>query len=961
MPELPAGTVTFLFTDIEGSTNHIERLGDAGYAQLLAEYRRLVRAAFGAEGGHEIQMHGEGFLVAFQSARSALRTAVAAQRALSASSWPGGASPRVRMALHTGEAVSVAEGYVGLNIHRAARICSVAWGGQILLSKTTRVVIGEDLPDGVSLRDLGEHRLKDLTHPQHLFQVLVDNLPADFPPLRSLNTHPNNLPIQLTSFIGRDREMADVKRMLATSRLVTLTGAGGAGKTRLALQVAADLLEQFPDGVWLVELASVAAPALIPQRVAAALGVREEPIRPLLTTLQDYVQSKEMLLMLDNCEHMVTACGSMAETLLRVCPKLRIIATSQHGLRIAGEWTYRVPSLSLPDLDRLPPVESLTECEAVRLFVERARACRPEFAMTRENARAVAQVCSRLDGIPLAIELAAARVKLMSVEQTAARLGDRFRLLGRGSRTAPPRHQTLRAAMDWSYELLAEQERTLLRRLAVFAGGWTLEAAEAIYSEEGRDGEGYEVLDLLSQLVDKSLVMGEEQDAEFRYRMLETVRQYGLDKLVESGEAEPVRGRHRDWCLRLAEQAEPELQGRKHKVWLGRLEREHDNLRAALEWSLERGDADIGLRLAGALWWLWFVHGHWREGRQWLERALSSSSAASVAGTGARAKAIYGAAALAWRQWDHGRAAALAQESLTLCRDLEDKLGIAISLTILGQVALRQGNFERARAAFAESHALYREIGHTWGIAATLLALGFAADARNDTTKAVALYEESARLFRELGEQWGLAMALRQLGQNAIFTGDYARATALLKESLMLCEELGDTAGIAYVQNPLGIAARAQGDYARAASLHQASLTLYRQLGDNGGIAYTLSHLGMLACQRGDNERAAELLRESLAMFRDLGDRAALTTCLEGLAEVAAAQGQHERAARLSGAAAVLREATGAPLTASDRAGHERAVASARAALPVAVFAAAWAEGRAMSPEAAAEHALARS
>ncbi|MGH2376731.1 MAG: ATP-binding protein, partial [bacterium] len=559
-----------------------------------------------------------------------------------------------------------------------------------------------------------------------------------------------------------------------------------------------------------------------------------------------------------------------------------------------------------------------------------------------------------------AIELAAARVKLMSVEQTAARLDDRFHLLGGGSRTAPPRHQTLRAAMDWSYELLSEQERALLRRLAVFAGGWILEAAEAIYAEEGMDGEEYEVLDLLSQLVDKSLVMAEEQDGEFRYRMLETVRQYGLERLVESGEAEPVRGRHRDWCLRLAEQAEPELQGPKHKVWLGRLEREHDNLRAVLEWSLERGDAEVGLRLAGALWWLWFVHGHWREGRQWLERALSRSSAAGVAGTAARAKAIYAAAALAWRQWDHGRAAALAQEGLTLCRDLGDRLGIAISLTILGQVALRQGNLERAHAAFVESQALYREIGHTWGIAATLLALGFAADAQNDSTHAVVLYEESARLFRELGEKWGLAMALRQLGQNAIFAGDYARATTLLEESLMLCQELGDTAGIAYAQNPLGIAARSQGDYARAASLHQASLNLYRQLGDNGGIAYTLSHLGMLACRRGDNERAAELLRESIAMFRQLGDKAALTTCLEGLAEVATAQGKHERAARLFGAAAVLREATGSPITASDRAGYKRAVASARAALPDVVFAAAWAEGEAMSPEVAVEHALAR-
>ncbi len=957
---LPFGTVTFLFTDIEGSTDLIQRLGDTGYARVLEEHRGLLRSAFRAEAGREIQSHGDGFLVVFQSARGAVRSAVGAQRALSTHQWSDGTSPRVRMALHTGEALDAPEGYVGLEVHRAARICSVAWGGQILLSKATRGLVGEDFPEGVSVRDLGEHRLKDLARPQHLYQLIVAGLPADFPPLRSLNARANNLPIQLTSFIGRDREMAEAKHMLATGRLVTLTGGGGAGKTRLALQIAAEHLERFPDGVWLVELASLVDPDLIPQRVAAALGVREEPIRPLLLTLKDYLQSKELLLVLDNCEHMVDGCASLVETLLRTCPNLRIIATSQHALRIAGEWTYRVPSLALPDLDSLLPVETLAQCEAVRLFVERARASRPEFAMTRENARAVAHVCHRLDGIPLAIELAAARLKLMSVEQTAARLDDRFHLLRGGSRTAPPRHQTLRATMDWSHELLSESERVLLRQLAVFAGGWVLEAAEAIYAEEGAAGD-YEVLDLLSQLVDKSLVVCEEQDGEFRYRVLETVRQYGLERLGESGEAESVRGRHRDWCLRLAEQAEPELRGAKHKVWLGRLEREHDNLRAALEWSLQRGNADIALRLAGALWWLWFVHGHWREGRQWLDRALAGSRAVGEADTAARAKAIYAAAALAWRQWDHARAAALAQDSLALCRNLGDRLGIATSLTILGQVALRQGNFERAHSAFVESHALYQEIGDTWGIAATLLALGFAADARNDSAGACALYEESARLFRELGEKWGLAMALRQLGQNAIVSGDYTRATALLEESLMLCQELGDTAGIAYAQNPLGIAARAQRDYARAESLHLASLNLYRQLGDEGGIAYTLSHLGILAIRRGDAERAEEALRESLTMFRRLGDRGGMTTCLEGLAEVAAAEGKHERAARLFGAAAALRETTGSPGTASDPAEYEHAVASARAALSDAAFAEAWAEGRAMSPEAALEHAQARS
>jgi len=462
MPELPSGTVTFLFTDIEGSTRLLQQLGSR-YADVLAEERSLLRAAFQERDGREIDTAGDGLFVAFGRATQAVSAAAAAQRSISTHPWPEGLQVHVRMGLHTGEAVFSAGGYVGLDVHRAARICSAGHGGQILLSQTTR-----DLPAGVSIRALGSHRLKDLQHPEVVFQVIIPDLPSDFPPLKSLDRLPNNLPIQLTSFIGREREMAEIKRMLSAARLLTLTGSGGCGKTRLALQVAADLVGEFPDGAWLVELAALSDPALVPQAVASVLGVREESghlqmgevgsgglpgasvSRSILTRLLDYLQSKRMLIMLDNCEHLIGACATFSDTLLRACPNLKILATSREGLGIAGETAWRVPSLSLPDAQRLGSIEAstLTQYEAVRLFIDRAVAALPAFAVTNHNAPAVAQICHRLDGIPLAIELATARVKALPVEQIAKRLDDRFRLLTGGSRTALPRQQTLRATID---------------------------------------------------------------------------------------------------------------------------------------------------------------------------------------------------------------------------------------------------------------------------------------------------------------------------------------------------------------------------------------------------------------------------------------------------------------------------------------------------------------------------------
>jgi predicted ATPase/DNA-binding SARP family transcriptional activator len=725
---------------------------------------------------------------------------------------------------------------------------------------------------------------------------------------------PHNLPLQLTRFVGREREMAEVNRLFASSHLVTLTGTGGGGKTRLALRVAGDLQEAFADGVWLVELAGLADPVLVSQTVASALGVREEPGRALIQTLSDYLRPKSLLLVLDNCEHLLSGCAQVAERLLKACSKLRILATSREGLQIAGETTYRVPSLSLPDPDKLPSVNLLPQFEAVRLFVDRAVAAVPAFALTAQNAAAVAQVCCRLDGLPLAIELAAVRVRALPVEQIAARLDDRFRLLTGGSRTALPRQQTLRAMVDWSYDLLSEEERALLRRLSVFAGGWSLEAAEGVCAGVGVAGE--EVLDLLGRLVDKSLVLVEELEGASRYHLLETIRQYGAEKLQRSGEEAVWRGRHRDWFLGWAEAAAPQLRGAAQREWLARLEGEHDNLRAALAWCTERGDAEAGLRLGGPLSRFWAVRGYFSEGRERFAKLLSLPGAEKL--LGARAEALRGAGWLARLQGDTQSARVLFEESETICRQLDDQHGIAQSLNNLGVVAGHQGEFEAARG----------------------------------------LYEESLAIQRQLGDQHGIAASLHNLGMIALDQGEYEAARALHEESLAIQRELGNQQGIAASLSSLGNVARLRGEYEAARGFSEQSLAICRQLGDQRAIAILIGNLAKVACGQEDYVGARALRQESLTLFRQLGDQQGIAWSLEGAAAIAGAQNQPERGARLFGASEGLRGAIGSPLSPSERADCERHVAAARAALGEEAFAAAWEAGRAMSLDDAVTLAL---
>lgn len=826
MVDPPTGTLTFLFADIEGSTRLLGDLGDR-YAGMLADYRRLFRAALERWHGYEIDTAGDGIFAAFRRAGDAMSMAVEAQCAFAQHPWPEGATLRVRMGLHTGEPLIIGSEYVGMDVHRAARIGAVAHGGQIILSEATHALVENDLPRDVTLRDLGAYRLKDLLRPEHLFQVMHPVLPGTFPSLRSLDARSHNLPIQLTSFIGREREIGEIKRLLGTTRLLTITGAGGSGKTRVGLQVAAEVLETFQDGVWLVELAGLTDPVLVPQMVASALSVPEQPNRPVTETLVGYLRSRSSLLVFDNCEHLLSACASLSNVLLQACPNLRILATSREALGVPGETTWRVPPLSMPDLQRLPPLTQMMRYEAVRLFVERSASRQPGFSITDNNAPAVVQVCQHLDGIPLAIELAAGRARVLTVKQIAARLGDRFRLLTGGGRTTLPRHQTLRAAMDWSHDLLSEAQRALWRRLSVFIGGCALEAAEAVCS--GEHVKETDVLDVLSQLVDKSLVIAETHDGEARYRLLETVREYGRERLVEAGEDGVVRTRHRDWYLRLAEQGERGLQGPEQSSWLERLETEHDNLRAALEWSnSDPAAAEPGLRLAGALYWFWWMGGYWSEGRRLLEGALAQSSEAPPS---TLPKALRGAANLAWHQGDYEQALTICEHGLAVSADVGDREHTAWLLMNLGIVAMRQGKSARALELFQDSLMLGRELGQKVIISQALAQFGHLARRSGDYRKAASFFEDSLAMSREAGNTRLIAYVLRSMGMMALRQEDYAAANAFYSESLRLCQEVRDRWVIEECLEGLAAVTSALGNDRQAARLFGAAEALHYLLG----------------------------------------------------------------------------------------------------------------------------------
>ncbi len=694
--------------------------------------------------------------------------------------------------------------------------------------------------------------------------------PAEVP-IRLGDDHPvprHNLPIQLTSFVGRELEISEVKRLLARFPLVTLTGAGGCGKTRLALQVATALSEgvaEYPDGVWLIELAPLSDPALVLPTVAASQDLREVPDRPLDKALADALRPKTLLLILDNCEHVIQACAELAETLLRACPNLKLLATSREALNIAGETVFSVPTLSLPDVHQSVDVSAVMDSEAVRLFVERAIAAKPDFKLTDANAPIIAQICLRLDGIPLAIELAAARVRAMSLEQIAARLDDRFRLLTGGSRTALPRHQTLAALMDWSYDLLSEVERVVLRRLAVFWGGWTVEAAEAVCA--GEVIEAAEVLNLLTHLVDKSLVMVDEHKGVTRYRLLETIREYALRRLIESGEMEAVRWRHARFFRALARKLR--LRRSTRGVWLKRIVIEHDNVRAALDWAFEK-DPDLGLRLVYSVHQFWFDGSHLSEGRRYLMRALDLTKAKGS--TRRRADLLGSAGLLAWQQGDYTAARALLEECATLYRETGNKPGLA--LVLLGRMTELVEGPHAGRSLQEEGVAIWRTVDNKQGLATALYFLGSSLAAQGDEARARALQEESAALYRESGSTWNIAAPLGYLGYQALRQGNYEEARSFFSESLTLARgwhkwgvawRLEGFAGLAAMEEEPERAARLYGAAQALLDSIGARLDSIDRLGYEQYVATAREHLGEAAFAKAWAEGRAMTMEQAIA------------------------------------------------------------------------------------------------
>ena len=827
MPELPTGTVTFLFTDIEGSTRLLQRVGEA-YRGLLAVHHRIVRQAIADRGGVEVLAQGDGLFAVFPTAAGALRAAVQAQLDLSNQSWPHDEVVRVRMGLHTGDGVIDDDTYVGLDVHRAARIAAAAHGGQVLISDATRALIGPALPAGVELRNLGSHRLRDIEEPEQLHQLVVHGLPDAFPPIRTPDARRTNLPAERDSFVGREREVSQIGALLVDSRLLTLTGPGGIGKTRLAHKVATNLLGRFADGVYLADLSAIRDPGLVPVAVAGALAIREEPGRDLLGTLADYLRDRDLLLVVDNLEQVVDAAAGIGR-LLDAAPGLRVIATSRVPLRIAGEQEFPVPPLGPPSPATPPDIDSITGNDAVTLFMNRAAAVRPGMRLTPDNASTVAEIALKLDGLPLAIELAASRVKLLSPEAILARLGASLSLLTTGPTDSPERHRTLRSTIDWSHDLLEEEHQRLFARLGAFSGGWTLEAAEAIC---GR-GLQVSVIDGLASLVDHSMVQtGDGATGEMRFAMLETIREFALERLALSGEAAVLQRDHAVHFRAFAEAAELRLMGEERLTWLDRLERETDNMRAAMDWAERTGDAETGLRTAAAIWRFWLQRGHMSEGRRRLERLLAMERSSRRDAVQVRALGALGG--IAYWQNDYQAMGGAYEEAVVICREMGDPRLLAGALLDQSFVPFVKQDVDRAESILREALATAQRAGDGVLTAEVSSSIAFIEVVRGRPGDAIPLRLSAIETFREAGQAWKVADHLSGLGMISRMAGDLAAARHYLRESLEIFADAGDSLRIGSVLTAFAIVANDDGLPESAARLVGAAARIRDDLG--GGI-----------------------------------------------------------------------------------------------------------------------------
>jgi len=899
----PTGTVTFVFTDIEGSTKMAHALGTDRWREILVQHAAVIRAAASGNDGVEVRTEGDSFFLAFRSARQAVVAAADVQRALARQAWAHGAVVRVRIGMHTGENArpgtpESGADYVGYDVHRAARVASSAHGGQVLISSATRMLLGAELPDGVTLRDLGEHRLKDLSQPDQLFQLVIAGLPGEFAPLRTLSAVPNNLPVQLTSFIGRKKELAEARALLGRTRLLTLAGPGGTGKSRLSLELAAQVTDQFADGVWSVRLAPVSDPALVASAIAQALGLVVPAKRMPIDHVVDHLRDREALLVLDNFEQVVSAAPDVGR-ILTECPRVKVVVTTRIVLRLTGEQEYPVPPLTLPDPKAVPDVEELSRAEAVQLFIERARAARPDFMLTTENARALVGIVAQLDGLPLAIELAAARVKILPPQAILERLASGLGILQSSARDLPARQQTLRGAIAWSYDLLEPGLRLLFQRLSLFRGGGALAQIEHVCGPAAELGR--EVLDGVSELVDQSLLRRVDSGAEPRFVMLETIREFAHEKLTESGEQKEIELGHAQAFLALAEAAEPDLLGAKQGEWLDRLDLEQGNLRVALdicshphcadratcdcapsEHAEDDARVEISLRLAGTLWRFWQMRGHLQEGRQRTERVLTLPGAESHAD--AYLRALEAAGGVTYWLGDMEATERSYVKRLELARKKDDARALANALYDLSFVyVVPSVDLDKAKGLLEEALAIFRRLGDRAGEAKTLWNLANFYMGRRLWEEAGAVLPGVVSVFREMDNRFGLGWALHNLGMLRIRQGRIDEGRGSLREGIGIFRAAGDVSGIVLYINDFAELAAAQGLADRALRLYGAGAALAAmtgaQLGDvlreeNAVFAMSLREL----LDRTNAVRRDELRAEGAAMSMEEAIELALTT-----------------------------------------------------------------------------------
>jgi predicted ATPase/class 3 adenylate cyclase len=872
---LPTGTVTFLFTDIEGSTRLVQSLGD-DWVSVLEAHNSLIDTAITGNDGVVVKTEGDSFFAVFAAASDALQASVQAQHALMDHSWPPDGVVRSRMGLHTGIGALGASDYVGLDVHRAARIADSAHGGQVVLSEPTAVLVERSLPDGVSLRDLGKHRLKDLAEPEAILQVVAAGLQSEFPLLRTLDAIPNNLPKLLTSFVGRDRELAEAVRLLETTRILTFTGPGGTGKTRLSLQLAAEVADGYPDGVFFVDLAPINDVAVIPSRILETLGIQASTRKePPAMRLNSQLADKGILLILDNFEQLLDGAPLVAE-MLRASPRTKVLVTSRAPLRISGEQELPVPPLGISGVDPGADLETLMQSEAIRLFTDRAMAVRPDFRLTVDNAPEVAKLVGRLDGLPLAIELVASRLRLLPVDQILSRLS--ARMLSSGSVDLPARQRTIESAIAWSYELLAEPERKLFARFAVFSAGARLEEVEAVCGP--REELGEDVIDSLSTLVEQSLIRRVDAEGRLRFRMLHVIHEFALERLTESGEAAALARRHLETYTAYVESVAPELLGRDRRIWLDLLEQDQDNLRAALDWAVESGETDLAFRLSSAAWRLWQARGHLHEARLRLDEVLALEGGDPRN----RAKALEALGGILWWQSDLEGAFEIYRETVRLHRILGDPKELANALYNVSLATVFVQDANASREALDEAEALYRGLGDVGGLGDVEWGRGnFTAYVDDDVPGAIAHMKKSIEYYEEAGNEFGMGWGYFEVGHMSRQIGDYDQSWRYISHGLELFSEHHDVSGVVLLLAACAGLALVLGDRDRAHRLAGA----FHGLRISSGTEIVLNELNRIEAL--DYDMMEALSGEAAIPYREgraMSLEAAVTYALTGPADV---------------------------------------------------------------------------